>query len=221
MELITGLFDFILHIDEHLHEFIVQYDTLVYVLLFLIVFVETGLVIMPFLPGDSLLFAVGMFAAQGSLNLAISIVLLLIAAFLGDTVNYFVGKYFGKAALKLKLFGRNLVKQEHLDKTHVFYETYGSKTIIIARFVPFVRTFAPFVAGVGSMSYRTFLTYNIVGALLWVFGLTLAGYFLGEVPWIKNNFEKVIFAIIFISLLPPIIELVRQRRKLKVKKFKN
>ncbi len=206
-----GLIDFILHIDQHLNEFIIQYDKWVYLILFAIIFVETGLVIMPFLPGDSLLFAVGMFAAQGSLDITWSIVILLTAAVLGDGCNYFIGKYVGHRILNWKLFGRKLVKPEHLEKTHQFYEKHGSKTIIIARFVPFVRTFAPFVAGVGSMNYRTFLTYNVVGGILWVVGLSLAGYFLGGIDIVKHNFEKVVFLIILISVLPVIIGVIKSR----------
>lgn len=206
-----GLIDFILHIDQHLNEFIIQYDKWVYLILFAIIFVETGLVIMPFLPGDSLLFAVGMFAAQGSLDITWSIAILLTAAVLGDGCNYFIGKYVGHRILNWKLFGRKLVKPEHLEKTHQFYEKHGSKTIIIARFVPFVRTFAPFVAGVGSMNYRTFLTYNVVGGILWVVGLSLAGYFLGGIDIVKHNFEKVVFLIILISVLPVIIGVIKSR----------
>ncbi len=205
------LVDFILHIDDHLKLLIEQYDTWVYAILFAIIFIETGLVIMPFLPGDSLLFAVGMFAAQGSLDIKIAIGLLLIAAILGDGCNYFIGKIVGERIVDLKLFGRKVVKQEYLDKTHAFYEKHGSKTIIIARFVPFVRTFAPFVAGVGSMKYRTFLTYNVVGAILWVVGLALAGYFLGNIPLVQDNFEKVVFLIIFISILPIISAFVKNK----------
>ena len=201
--------DFILHIDKHLQEFIIEYDILVYAFLFLIIFVETGLVIMPFLPGDSLLFAAGMFAAQGSLNLPLVLILLLVAAFSGDNVNYFVGRFLGHKALKLKLFGKQLVRKEHLDKTHSFYEKYGAKTIIIARFVPIVRTLTPFVAGVGSMTYRTFISFSLLGAVLWVVGVTLAGYFLGGIPLIKDNFEKVVFIIVFISVLPILIGLVK------------
>lgn len=207
------LFDFILHIDKHLKEFIELYPTLVYGILFAIIFVETGLVIMPLLPGDSLLFAIGMFSAQGMLNLPFTIILLIIAAFTGDTVNYFIGKFFHSRILNWKLFGKVLVKQEHLDKTHAFYEKHGPKTIILARFVPIVRTFAPFVAGVGTMSYRTFLSYNIIGGIIWVLGVTLAGYFLGEIPWIKDNFEKVIFLIIGISLLPIVVGYLKGRKK--------
>lgn len=205
------LVDFILHIDEHLTLLIEQYDTWVYAILFAIVFIETGLVIMPFLPGDSLLFAVGMFAAQGSLDITLAISLLLIAAVLGDACNYFIGKFVGERIVNFKLFGRKVVKQEYLDKTHAFYEKHGSKTIIIARFVPLVRTFAPFVAGVGSMRYRTFVTYNVVGAILWVVGIALAGYFLGNIPIIKDNFEKVVFLIIFISILPIIMAFLKSK----------
>lgn len=206
-----AIIDFILHIDKHLKEFIELYPTLVYVILFAIIFVETGLVIMPFLPGDSLLFAIGMFAAQGALNLPLVIVLLIIAAFIGDTTNYFIGKFLGAHVLNLKLFGKVLVKQEHIDKTHAFYEKHGSKTIIMARFVPIVRTFAPFVAGVGAMNYKTFSLYNLIGGVIWVVGVSLAGYFLGEIPWIKNNFEKVIFLIIGISVLPILINVVKAK----------
>lgn len=207
------LIDFILHIDKHLKEFIELYPTLVYGILFAIIFIETGLVVMPLLPGDSLLFAIGMFSAQGMLNLPFTIILLIIAAFTGDTVNYFIGKFFSSRILGWKLFGKTLVKQEHLDKTHAFYEKHGPKTIILARFVPIVRTFAPFVAGVGTMSYKTFLSYNIIGGIIWVVGVTLAGYFLGEIPWIKDNFEKVIFLIIGISVLPIIIGYLKGRKK--------
>ena len=207
--IIMEIIDFILHVDKHLQDFIVEYDNLVYAILFLIIFVETGLVVMPFLPGDSLLFAAGMIAAQGSLNVTLLIPLLLIATFGGDNTNYFVGKFFGQKALGIKLFGKNLVKKEHLDKTHSFYEKHGPKTVILARFVPIVRTFAPFVAGVGSMTYRTFIAYSLVGAILWVVGITLAGYFLGDIPVVKNNFEKVVIAIVLISVMPIFIEFIR------------
>jgi membrane-associated protein len=201
--------DFILHVDKHLQEFIIEYDNLVYGILFLIIFVETGLVIMPFLPGDSLLFAAGMIAAQGSLSLPLLLVLLMIATFLGDNTNYFIGSFLGHKALEIKLFGKTLVKKAHLDKTHAFYEKHGPKTVILARFVPIVRTFAPFVAGVGSMLYRTFITYSILGAILWVVGITCAGYFLGDIPIIKNNFEKVVIAIVFISILPILFQMAK------------
>jgi len=203
------IIDFILHVDKHLQDFILEYDNLVYAILFLIVFVETGLIVMPFLPGDSLLFAAGMIAAQGSLNVALLIPLLLIATFSGDNTNYFVGRFLGHKALQLKLFGRNIVKQQHLDKTHAFYEKHGPKTIILARFVPIVRTFAPFVAGVGSMSYRTFIVFSITGALLWVVGITLAGYFLGDIPVVKNNFEKVVIGIVLVSVMPILFQVAK------------
>lgn len=212
------IIDFILHVDQHLGEFLVQYGPWVYGILFAIIFVETGIVIMPFLPGDSLLFAAGMLASQypESLNVWWVIVLLIIAAFLGDTVNYIIGKYLGEKALNIKVFGRNFVKPEHIEKTHSFYEKYGPRTIIIARFVPIVRTLAPFVAGVGKMKYSTFLSYNIIGALVWVIGLTLAGYFLGNIPIIKDNFSKVVLLIIFISVIPIIIEFIKNKRTPKV-----
>ena len=208
------LIDFILHIDQHLGTFLVDYGPWVYGILFLIIFVETGVVIMPFLPGDSLLFAAGMLASQypESLNVWVVILLLILAAFLGDTANYIIGKYLGEKALNVKIFGRNFVKQEHIDKTHSFYEKYGPRTIIIARFVPIVRTLAPFVAGVGRMKYGTFLSYNIIGALIWVIGLTFAGYFLGNIPIIRDNFSKVVMLIILISVLPIIFEFVKNKR---------
>lgn len=206
------LVDFILHIDQHLNDFIIKYDNWIYVILFIIIFIETGVVIMPFLPGDSLLFAVGMFAAQGSLNLWICLILLFAAAILGDASNYLIGKYFGSKIMNLKWRGRQLVKPEYLDKTHEFYEKHGAKTIVIARFVPIVRTFAPFVAGVGKMTYSHFLSYNIIGGFVWVFGITLVGYFLGNIPIVKDNFEIVVFAIIFLSLLPMIFEYIKAKR---------
>lgn len=212
-----AIIDFILHIDQHLATFLQDYGGWVYLILFAIIFVETGVVIMPFLPGDSLLFAAGMLAAQypESLNVLYVILLLIVAAFLGDTANYFIGKYFGERALRIKIFGRNFVKQEHIDKTHGFFEKYGATTIIIARFVPFVRTLAPFVAGVGHMKYRTFLSYNLIGALVWVIGLTLAGYFLGQIEIIRNNFEKVVLLIIFISIVPIIVSIIKNKMQKK------
>lgn len=206
------LIDFILHIDQHLAEFIKDYGLWIYAILFLIVFVETGVVVMPFLPGDSLLFAAGMLAAQDTgLNVWIVIGLLLIAAISGDSLNYGIGREFGSRALKVKIFGKSFVHQEHIDKTHSFYEKYGSKTIVIARFVPFVRTLAPFVAGVGRMNYGTFITYNVLGAIIWVVGITLVGYFLGNIPIVQDNFSKVVLLIIFISILPIIYEFVKEK----------
>ncbi|HEV7348926.1 DedA family protein [Telluribacter sp.] len=213
MEIISQALDFFLHLDKHLGQIIQDYGAITYIILFLIIFVETGVVFMPFLPGDSLLFAAGMLAAQypESLNVWAVIVLLLIAAILGDTCNYLIGKYFGIKALRVKIFGKNFVQPEHIEKTQGFYDKYGAVTIVIARFVPIVRTLAPFVGGVGRMNYRIFLTYNVVGALLWVVGLTLAGYFLGSIPFIRDNFEKVVLGIIFISVLPIVWQFVKSR----------
>lgn len=204
------IIDFILHIDQYLFQFVNDYGMWVYAILFLIIFVETGIVIMPFLPGDSLLFAAGMLAAQpNELNVWIIIVLLLIAAVTGDSLNYSIGKRFGMRLTKFKMFGKQVVQDEHIDKTHSFYEKYGSKTIVIARFVPIVRTLAPFVGGIGRMNYATFLTYNVVGAILWVVGITLAGFFLGNIPIIKDNFSKVVLLIIFLSILPIVYEVIK------------
>lgn len=204
LEVIKDIIDLFLHLDKHLKEIIAAYGTLTYGILFLIVFCETGLVVTPFLPGDSLLFAVGVFAADGSLNLVTVLVLLSIAAILGDSVNYKLGQVFGEHA--------RFINPKHIQRTHEFYERYGPSTIIIARFVPIVRTFAPFVAGVGNMSYGKFLTYNVVGGLLWVNLLTLGGYFFANVPVVKNNFSLVVVAIIIISVLPAVFEFVRAWR---------
>lgn len=214
MELISSLIDFILHIDQHLVEIVNNYQTWTYLILFLIIFIETGVVVMPFLPGDSLLFAAGMLAAQpNELNVGLMIVILLIAAITGDSLNYAIGKRFGMQVTRFKLFGKQIVKEAQIEKTHAFYEKYGSKTIVIARFVPIVRTLAPFVGGIGKMHYGTFLTYNVVGALLWVLGITLAGYFLGNIPIVRDNFSKVVLLIIVISILPIIFELLKEKFK--------
>lgn len=207
------LFDFIMHIDDHLKEMIINYGSWIYAILFAIIFVETGIVIMPFLPGDSLLFAAGMLAAANpeGLNVWIVIGLLLIAAILGDASNYLIGRYFGMKILNIRIFGTQPVKQQHLDKTHEFFEKYGPKTIIIARFVPIVRTLAPFVGGVGRMNYPIFLTYNVIGAILWVVGVTLAGYFLGSIPLIRDNFSKVVLIIIFLSVLPIVYQVIKEK----------
>lgn len=206
------LIDFILHIDQYLVQFVNDYGMWVYFILFMIIFVETGVVVMPFLPGDSLLFAAGMLAAQpNDLNVILLIILLLIAAILGDSLNYSIGKRFGMGITKFKLFGKQMVKEEHIEKTHSFYEKYGSKTIVIARFVPIVRTLAPFVGGIGKMNYGTFLTYNVVGAILWVVGITLAGFFLGNIPIIRDNFSKVVLLIIFLSIVPIIYEVLKEK----------
>lgn len=210
MDLFRYLIDFILHIDQHLAELIRDYGTWTYAILFLIVFVETGLVVMPLLPGDSLLFAAGTFAAMGAMNIWLLIGLLLVAAILGDTVNYWIGKKIGPRAFTGEI---RFLKREYLDKTTAFYEKHGGKTIILARFMPIVRTFAPFVAGVGAMNYPRFLLYNVVGAVLWVVGFTALGYWFGNIPVVKERFSLVILAIIVLSVLPVVIEVIRARRK--------
>jgi membrane-associated protein len=211
MEFVYALLDFVLHIDQHLQTFITDYGTLTYIILFTIVFVETGLVIMPLLPGDSLLFAAGALAAANpnGLNILIVIPLLIVAALLGDNVNYFVGSVFGK---QIKQRERILfLKRSHLEKTEAYYAKWGGRTVIIARFIPIVRTVAPFVAGAGSMNYKTYIKFCIIGAILWVVGVSMLGYTFGNLEIIKNNFETVIFAIILISILPPIVEYIRHR----------
>ncbi len=203
------LFKHILHLDfEWLFS---NYGTLVYCILFLIIFAETGLVVTPFLPGDSLLFTAGLFARLGYMNIAFLFMLLFIAAVLGDNTNYFIGKNIGLRILKLKVKGKNMVKQEYLSKTHLFYEKHGPKTIILARFVPIVRTFAPFVAGIAEMKYRVFLLFDLLGGAIWIGSLTFAGYFLGHFEWIRNNIEKVAIGIILLSLLPIAFELIKAR----------
>lgn len=216
MDILHSLIDFILHIDVHLDYAIVNYHAWTYLLLFIIVFVETGLVIMPFLPGDSLLFAIGAFSARGSFDFWTISLLLLIAAILGDTVNYAVGKFFGTQLFEgreSKFFNR-----KHLQQAHLFYEKYGAKTIIIARFVPIVRTFAPFVAGVGKMNYKKFMSFNVIGGTMWVFTFIPLGYFFGNLPFIQGNLKLVMLAIIFISVLPGVVEYLREKRKLRTHK---
>ena len=211
MELMSGAIDLFLHLDKHLNELVRQYGTWTYLILFLIVFAETGLVVTPFLPGDSLLFAVGALSATDGSPIHVGWVslLLLAAAILGDTVNYQIGHFVGPRVFTAK--HNRWFKREHLDQTHEFFERYGGKTIIIARFVPIVRTFAPFVAGVGAMTYWRFLLYNVVGALLWVGSLVYAGYFFGNAPIVKDNFSIVIIAIVVISILPAAWEIMRRR----------
>lgn len=215
MEFIKFFIDWFLHLDAHLGELISTYGTFVYVILFLVIFAETGLVIMPLLPGDSLLFVAGMLVTVGGLNLWLLIGLLIVAAILGDTVNYHIGKFIGPKVFvegaPTNIFTK-LLKIEHLEKAQAFYEKHGGKTIIMARFLPIVRTFAPFVAGISNMNYSRFIAYNVVGGIVWVTGLTLAGYFLGEFDIIRNNFEKVIFGIILLSILPIIIEYFRNKK---------
>lgn len=191
------------------------YDTYVYFILFMIIFIETGLVAMPFLPGDSLLFTAGLFARLGYMNMAFLTILLFTAAVLGDNTNYLIGRTLGLRVMKFRFKGKALVKQEYLDKTHSFYEKYGTKTIIMARFVPIVRTFAPFVAGIAEMKYSRFLPYDIFGGALWIFSLTFAGYFLGEFEVIRKNIELVALAIIFLSILPIILEFIKHRLAIK------
>ncbi|MBI2195520.1 MAG: DedA family protein [Candidatus Levybacteria bacterium] len=209
MEIIS----FILNFQEHLRDIIDIFGPFSYAVLFLVVFVETGLVIMPFLPGDSLLFIAGTLAGSGFLNILVIYFSLLAAAILGDTVNYFLGHHFG-----MRVFTKEnswLLNKSYLAKTHEFYEKYGKKTIIIARFVPIIRTFAPFVAGVGKMHYSTFLSYNVIGAFIWVTSLTFAGYFFGGLSFIKNNFEFAVFGIIFVSLIPMFFEYAKHKRRKK------
>jgi len=212
MEYIHYIIDFILHIDVHLTEFVAQYGVWVYAILFVILFCETGLVVTPFLPGDSLLFVAGALAAlpAHSLNVHTMVFLMALAAVAGDAVNYTIGRLFGA-----KLFANpnsKIFRRSYLEQTHKFYEKHGGKTIILARFVPIVRTFAPFVAGMGHMSYRHFAAYNVAGGLLWVLLLTYAGYFFGNQPFVQNNLKFVIVGIIVVSVLPAIIEVLRHRR---------
>jgi membrane-associated protein len=209
MELLRNIVDLFLHLDQHLSEVISDYGTWTHLILFLIVFCETGLVITPLLPGDSLLFAAGTFAALGALDLWLVLSLLIAAAIIGDSVNYWIGNYIGPRAFSGDI---RFLRKEYLERTHAFYERHGGKTIILARFVPIVRTFAPFVAGVGAMSYPKFITYNVVGAVLWVGMFVLGGYFFGNIPVVRKNFTIVILAIIAISVMPMALEALRARR---------
>lgn len=209
MELIKYLFDLFLHLDVHLNEIITQYGTLTYVILFVVVFCETGLVVTPFLPGDSLIFAAATFAAKGSLNINYLFLVLAGASFLGDTTNYWIGHYVGP-----KVFHKENVrflKKEYLERTHRFYEKYGGKTVFFARFMPIIRTFAPFVAGIGKMTYSKFVAFIIAGAIAWVGIFAYSGYFFGNIDFIKHNFSFVIMAVICISLLPGIIGYLRHK----------
>ena len=204
------LVDFILHIGDHLQELVKNYGNWIYAILFAIVFCETGLVVLPFLPGDSMLFAAGTIAAVGDMNIFVLIGLLIVAAVLGDFVNFEIGKHFGQ-----KLFSNpnsKIFKQSYLQKTHDYYERYGGRTIIIARFIPIVRTFAPFVGGMGNMNYAQFARYNIVGAVLWVVSFTTLGYFFGQLPFVKQHFSWIMIAIIVFSVVPMIVEIIRHRK---------
>lgn len=209
MALITGFLDYLFHLDKHLNVIIQSFGVWTHVLLFAIIFAETGLVVTPFLPGDSLLFAVGAIAATGALDVWVLFFALAAAAVIGDSVNYAIGKFFGEALIRLHL---KFIRQEYLDRTHRFYEKYGGKTIILARFVPIVRTFAPFVAGIGKMSYGKFFSYNVIGGVVWVGLFVFGGYYFGNIPFIKKNFSMTIFVIIFLSILPGIIEVWRHTR---------
>jgi len=210
VELIVTFVNFFIHLDVYLNIIIDNYGALVYVILFLIIFLETGFVVTPFLPGDSLLFAAGTFAAIGSLNIVLLFILLVIAAIIGDSVNYWIGSLVGPKVFKKK---SKFFKQEYLLKTQSFYERHGKATIIIARFIPIVRTFAPFVAGISKMNYKKFLSYNVAGGLLWVFLFTFGGYFFGNIPLVKENFSLVILVIIILSILPGFIEYFRAKHQ--------
>jgi membrane-associated protein len=209
MDLLLLAVDVVLHLDRHLSEIIQQFGVWTYLILFLIVFCETGLVVTPFLPGDSLLFAVGTFAALGALDPGVATAVLTAAAILGDSVNYSIGARVGPRVFRQE--GARFLNRRHLERTHEFYERYGAKTIVIARFVPIVRTFAPFVAGIGLMRYGRFLFYNVAGALLWILSLVLGGYLFGNIPIVRRNFSLVILAIIVLSILPGVIEVLRHR----------
>lgn len=209
MELLTTFIDIMLHLDKHLAMLVAEYGAWVYAILFLIVFCETGLVVTPFLPGDSLLFVAGAIAAAGGMHIGLLIVLLIIAAVLGDAVNYAVGAWCGPRVFKWE--NSRFFNRTAFDRTHAFYEKHGGKTIIIARFMPLIRTFAPFVAGVAQMSYPRFAMFNITGAIIWVVSLSLAGYWFGNLPWVKENLTLVILAIIAISLAPLVVAWVRAK----------
>lgn len=206
--MLSQIFDFILHIDVHLGAIILAYGTLTYAILFGIIFVETGLVFVPFLPGDSLLFAAGAFAALGTLNLWVVLGLMMVAAIAGDTANYWIGHFFGQ---KLVDNPRIPINKEHIDETQKFFDKHGGKTIILARFVPIVRTFAPFVAGIARMKYGQFISYNFVGGIAWVLGATLAGFFFGNIPFVKENFSLVVLGIVFVSIVPMIVPIIKSK----------
>ena len=212
MEVIKFLIDFVLHMDVYLNDIITNYGVWTYGILFFVIFMETGFVVTPFLPGDSLLFAAGTFAALGALNPVYLFLLLVVAAIIGDTINYSIGAYIGPKAFSGEI---KFLKKEHLDKTQVFYEKHGGKTIILARFIPIIRTFAPFVAGIGTMKYSKFVLYNVVGGISWVAIFISLGYFFGNIPFVQKNFELVIFAIIFISFIPPVLEFFKARKEMK------
>jgi membrane-associated protein len=213
MELIKDFIDFILHLDTHLVELVSRYGTFSYAILFAIIFCETGLVVTPFLPGDSLLFAVGALAAKGALNVYTVAILLMLAAIIGDSTNYWIGYFVGPKVFRSE--SSRWLNRKHLERTSAFYEKYGVKTVVIARFMPIVRTFAPFVAGIGRMYYPRFLFFSVLGSILWIGIFVAAGYLFGNIPWVKENFIIVVLAIIFLSILPALIEAVRVRRESK------
>jgi membrane-associated protein len=213
MDQLKFLIDLFLHLNEHLANIINQYGTWTYAFLFIVIFMETGFVVTPFLPGDSLIFAAGTFAALGSLNIWVLMGLLIVAAVGGDTVNYWIGHYLVDRAYNIKW-----IKKEYLDRTHAFFQKHGGKTIFLARFVPIVRTFAPFVAGMGRMSYSYFFSYNVFGGIVWVLLFTLLGFFFGNIPFVKKNFEFVIIAIILISVVPAVWEALKARREIRAEK---
>ncbi|MBI1174631.1 MAG: DedA family protein [Sideroxydans sp.] len=210
MDLLTSLLDIVLHLDTHLLALTQEYGMWIYALLFLIIFSETGLVFAPFLPGDSLLFVTGALCGMGSLDLKILMPLLMLAAFCGDNSNYWIGRLLGLRLVE-RLEGR-FIKHEHLEKTHAFYERHGGKTVLLARFLPIVRTFAPFVAGIGLMRYRLFVLFSALGSLAWIGSITLAGYFFGNIPVIKNNLTLMILGIVFISFVPAMLEFWKRRK---------
>lgn len=216
MDLIQQVIDFVLHIDVYLSDIIAQYGAWTIAILFAIIFIETGVVVMPFLPGDSLLFAAGTFAARGSLNVWALLVFLSLAAILGDTVNYWIGHRVGANAYTGEV---KWVKQEHMQRTHAFFDKYGGKAIFLARFVPIVRTFAPFVAGISQMNYGFFLRWNVIGGITWVVTFTLLGYFFGNIPFVQEHFELVIIAIVVISVIPAVVEVLKSRREFRKPKL--
>ncbi len=209
MNTVLYLVDLFLHLDKYLSVVIQDYGIWTYLLIFMVIFIETGLVVTPFLPGDSLIFAAGAFAAIGALDVHLLYVILVIAAFLGDTANYWIGHLIGPRAFSGNI---RFLKKEYLDRTHDFYEKYGGKTIILARFIPIIRTFAPFVAGIGAMSYGKFISYNIIGGLAWVALFGYGGYFFGNLPFVQENFSFVVLAIILISVMPGVVEYFKSRR---------
>jgi len=211
MELLAGLLDIVLHLDAHLLALVQEYGVWVYAILFFIIFAETGLVVAPFLPGDSLLFVIGALCGMGSLDLEVALPLLILAAFMGDNTNYWIGRLLGLRLLEHA--SPRFIKHEHLEKTHAFYAKHGGKTVIFARFLPIIRTFAPFVAGIGTMNYRHYVMFSIIGGVSWIGSLILAGYFFGNIPVIKDNLTLMILVIVVVSFVPAMIEFMRHRRQ--------